>query len=151
MGSSIRLGLSSANLVFWWDVFIQCISYTIEHASVGLSHITAGNQCVHCSTSYPMQRSSHAPWPVPEDGWDKLIWKKAVSRQVATKNLLGSKFYRPVSLLATIIDSSLRMSWALERTWMPWATDFGHMTSPWQQCRSMRIIWQNGMSDTPTF
>ena len=30
------------------------------------------------------------------------------------------------------------------------ATDIGHMTSPWQHHMSMRIIWQNGSSDTPT-
>jgi hypothetical protein len=30
------------------------------------------------------------------------------------------------------------------------ATDFCHMTSPWQHCVSMRIIWQNGVTDTPT-
>ena len=29
------------------------------------------------------------------------------------------------------------------------ATDFCHMTSPRQHIMSMRIIWQNGVSDTP--
>ena len=30
------------------------------------------------------------------------------------------------------------------------ATDSCRMTSPWQHIMSMRIIWQNGESDTPT-
>ena len=30
------------------------------------------------------------------------------------------------------------------------ATDSCHMTSPWQHVMSMRIIWQNGESYTPT-
>ena len=83
-----------------------------------------------------------------------IIWKKAASHRVAMKNfLLG----RPVSLL--LIASSHHYQYIVHWAWAErssmrerrglWATDFGHMISPWQQCRSIRIIiWQNGVSHT---
>ena len=47
--------------------------------------------------------------------------------------------------------ASLRIALALA---MPWrvrmrTADYSHMTSPWQHVMSMRIISQNGVSDTP--
>ena len=112
-------------------------SHTIQWVS---RDIAAGNQCVHCCTERHHIRCNVVATPLinlflKTASWQ--IWKKVVSRRVAMKNfLLGSEFCRPVSLLlivATIIDSSLSYKRELRDT------DFGHMTSPWQQCRSMRI------------
>ena len=139
----------------------------ISVATVGLSRdITTGNQCapLQYSTSYPMQPHSSQPLDLISSiaacSWMKIAGtnlKEGCFTLISYEKLIreASKF---------IVDSShhswlsiVHWAWA-ERSsarerhgLLARATDFGHMTSPWQQCRSMRIIWQNGVSDTPTF
>ena len=96
-----------------WDAFINA-SHTIQWDS---QDIAAGNQCVHCCTRRHHIRCNVVATPLINlflKTAGRQIWKKVISRRVVMKYfLLGSEFYRPVSLLLIVATINLStVHWA---------------------------------------
>jgi hypothetical protein len=152
---TLKLSSQSFDTVIDSDVFF-C---TIEHTSVGFSRLSCS---CNCTRVCPMRQPR--PSLTPSYWLTKRPFLILIGRVAMNNFCLESEFWMSESLLLVAasyryaIDASRRehsielelsLIFVLCHCTPARATDFCHMTSPWQHIVSMRIIWQNGASDTP--